>query len=71
VLSDASNEVLKRKGIALTSEEDYTRAAAEWAQLFVPQKKYFRSNYSGLGSPVGRRGRERSPEILPWRRKLP
>jgi hypothetical protein len=32
-------DVLKREGIALPTEEDYTRAAAEWAQLFAPQKK--------------------------------
>jgi hypothetical protein len=31
-------DVLKREGIALPTEEDYARAAAEWAQLFAPPK---------------------------------
>jgi len=32
-------DVLKREGIALPTKDDYERAAAEWAQLFAPQKK--------------------------------
>jgi hypothetical protein len=32
-------DVLKREGIALPSEDDYARAAAEWDQLFTPRKK--------------------------------
>ena len=32
-------DVLKREGIVLPTEEDCSRAAAEWAQLFAPQKK--------------------------------
>ena len=32
-------DALKREGIALPTEKDYSRAAAEWAQLFAPQKK--------------------------------
>jgi hypothetical protein len=32
-------DILKREGIALPTEDDYARAAAECAQLFAPQKK--------------------------------
>jgi hypothetical protein len=32
-------EVLRREGIALPTEKDYTRAAAQWAQLFARPKK--------------------------------
>jgi hypothetical protein len=32
-------DVLKREGIALPTKDGYERAAAEWAQLFAPQKK--------------------------------
>ncbi|SRR6266567_255485 len=31
-------DVLKREGIALPAEEDYSRAATEWAQLFARPK---------------------------------
>lgn len=31
-------DVLKREGIALPTQDDYARAAPEWAQLFSPQK---------------------------------